>query len=244
MKIANGIEMIELEMDFMGNKSTINPTLLYDDATAILVDVGMPGQLAAIQAAMEQAGVPFDRLSSVILTHQDIDHIGGIQAVLSAASKPLTVYAHAEDKPYIEGDKEPIKMNRARIEQMLETMPKEMQAQAASLFANPPKAKVTETVADGDVLPFFGGITVIFTPGHTPGHISLYLNATKTLITGDATVSQDGRILGPNAQATPDMSLALESQRKFTHYDIENVICYHGGFCNDNINSQFAKLAK
>lgn len=244
MNIASGIEMLELEMDFMGNKSTINPTLLYDDTSAILVDVGMPGQLLAIQAAMAKAGVPFDRLRAVILTHQDIDHIGGIEGVLSAASTPITVYAHAEDKPYIQGDKEPIKMNRARVEQMLANLPEESRSQVAAMFANPPKAAVTETVADGDVLPFFGGVTIIFTPGHTPGHISLYHNATKTLIAGDATVSQDGKILGPNEQATPDMPLALESQKKFTNFDIDKVICYHGGLCSNDVNAQFAELAK
>ena len=41
--------MIQLEMNMMGRKSTINPTLLYDDHNAILVDVGMPGQVDAIK---------------------------------------------------------------------------------------------------------------------------------------------------------------------------------------------------
>jgi len=111
------------------------------------------------------------------------------------------------------------------------------------LFANPPKASVDTAVADGEVLPYCGGITVIFTPGHTPGHICLYLNQSKTLITGDAFVAVDGEFRGPNPQATYDMDSALKSLKKLKHYDIETVICYHGGVYNDDANECLAELA-
>ena len=45
---------------------------------------------------------------------------------------------------------------------------------------------VDRIVEDGEELPFCGGITVIHTPGHTPGHICLYIGQNKTLIAGDA----------------------------------------------------------
>lgn len=236
--------MLELEVNMLGNKSTFNPTLLFDDNHAALVDVGLPGQLEVIKSAMEKAGVPFDRIDMVILTHQDIDHIGGIQDVLKAVRKPIDVFAHAEDKPYIEGDKEPIKMTRDHVEKMLSRMPEDIRKQAEALLLNPPPTvKVTKTVSDGEVLPFFGGVQIIFTPGHTPGHISLYHKATKTLIAGDATGSHDGKILGPNPQATPDIPMAFESHKKFASFDIKRVICYHGGLCEDNVNEQFRALA-
>jgi hypothetical protein len=44
MKIADGVEMLELEMNMMGRQSTIHPTLLYNSDHAVMVDVGMPGQ--------------------------------------------------------------------------------------------------------------------------------------------------------------------------------------------------------
>lgn len=230
--------MLELEMNMMGQQSIIDPTLFYDAHHSVLVDVGMPGQLEAIRTAMAKAAVPFDSIDAVILTHQDIDHIGSIQDVVKSLDKPIDVYAHADDKPYIEGEKEPIKMTRERVAQILEQVPEDVRKRVAGIFLNPPTVKVTKTVHDGEVIPFFGGIQVIFTPGHTPGHISLYHQATKTLITGDATVSQDGKILGPNPQATPDMEEALESQKKFASFDIERVICYHGGLCDDHVNEQ------
>ncbi|QQE81209.1 MBL fold metallo-hydrolase [Alicyclobacillus sp. SO9] len=244
MKIADGVEMLQLQMNMMGNTSTINPTLLYDENHAVLVDVGMPGELDALKAAVEQAGVPFNRIDGVILTHQDLDHVGGIQDVLQALDKPVEVYAHPEDQPYIEGDKEPIKMTRENVDQLLERLPQEVHEQVKTLFSNLPTAKVTETVYDGEVLPLFGGVQVIYTPGHTPGHISLYHQPSKTLIAGDATVSENGKIIGPNPQATLEMPIALDSEKKFAMLDISKAICYHGGLCESNVNEQFRQRSE
>lgn len=242
MKIANGVEMLDLEMQFMGRKQIIHPTLLFNENEAVLIDTGMPGDLKNIQLQMEKAGVPFEKLKAVVLTHADIDHIGSIEEIL--AEKSVPVYAHAEDKPYIQGEKEPLKVSKKSLEKVLPTMPEEIQVQMEKILNHPPQAKVTHTVEDGEVLPFFGGITVIFTPGHTPGHISLYHNESKTLITGDATASEEGKLLGPSERVTPDMNLALESLGKFANYEIKQAICYHGGLCNDNVNEQFKKLQK
>lgn len=244
MKIANGVEMLELTMNIMGNQSTIHPTLIFDDQNAILVDVGMPGQLQDIEAALAKAGIRLNQLTGVILTHQDIDHIGSIQEVLAAVGKPIPVYAHKADKPYIEGDKEPIKMTKERVAQMVANLPEDVKKQVEAVFLNPPTAKVTDVIQEGDILPICGGITVIFTPGHTPGHVSLFHNPSQTLITGDATVSENGKILGPNPQATPDMAEALESQNKFLDFDIRQAICYHGGLCTEDVNGQFQALAQ
>lgn len=59
------------------------------------------------------------------------------------------------------------------------------------LFARTGDAKVESfepgpALADGDVLPVNGGMRVVHTPGHSPGHISLLVELTGTLITGDA----------------------------------------------------------
>ncbi|HEX6923598.1 MAG TPA: MBL fold metallo-hydrolase, partial [Bacillales bacterium] len=176
-----------------------------------------------IREAMDQAGVPFNKLNKVILTHQDIDHIGGLPEILKVSDHDVEVLAHEKDKPYIEGEKPLIKMG--------------------AVTGTPPQADVDTTVEDGEELPFGGGLTVIFTPGHTPGHISLYHKQSKTLITGDALIAENGKPIGLNERATPDMETAVQSLKKFVPYDIETVICYHGGVCTGNVNEQIAQLA-
>lgn len=243
MNIAKGIETIELVMNFMGQERMIHPTVLWDDTEVILVDTGMPKQMGEIREAIEKAGLEFNKLSKIILTHQDIDHIGSLTELLKSSDQKIEVLAHNEDKPYIEGDKTFIKMNPERIAKMIESLSEEQGQKIKEIFSTPLIAKVDTTVSDEEVLPYAGGITVIFTPGHTPGHISLYHHQSKTLIAGDALTSENGIIMGPNPSNTPDMETALMSIKKFIKYDIETVICYHGGVVNENVNEQLLALA-
>jgi len=207
------------------------------------VDAGFPGMLHQIREAMARAGVPFDRLDKVIVTHQDIDHIGSLPDIVRESSHNLDVLCQEEERPYIEGQKPLVKMNQERLSKMLGSVPEEQRQQMEALFANPPKASVTKVVTDGEVLPYCGGITVIFTPGHTPGHICLYLNQSKILVSGDALVAADGELRGPNPQSAYDMETAMKSLKKLTQYDIETVICYHGGVYRDDANTRLAELA-
>jgi len=179
----------------------------------------------------------------VKFTHRDIDHIGSLPDILRESPHKVEVLSHEEEMPYIEGRKPLIIVDREHLSKMLASLPEEQHQQMEMLFANPPKASVDTAVADGEVLPYCGGITVIFTPGHTPGHICLSLNQSKTLITGDAFVAVDGEFRGPNPQATYDMDSALKSLKKLTHYDFETVICYHGGVYSDHANERLAELA-
>ncbi len=99
MILAEGVAIIPLEIEGI----LLNSTLVWDEHGAILIDAGFHGHDQQIVDGMRTAGVPFERLSDVILTHQDIDHIGGVQDLIKLAAKPLTVYAHALDQPFIEG---------------------------------------------------------------------------------------------------------------------------------------------
>jgi glyoxylase-like metal-dependent hydrolase (beta-lactamase superfamily II) len=53
----------------------------------------------------------------------------------------------------------------------------------------------------------------------------------------------DGRLVGPIPQYTLDMDVAVQSLKKLMHYDIEAVICYHGGLYRENVNRRIAELA-
>ncbi|UOQ42610.1 MBL fold metallo-hydrolase [Halobacillus salinarum] len=222
MKIAKGIEMLTLDMHGI----EIHPTLIWDDHEAILVDTGVPGQLKQIRAEMEKAGVPFEKLSTVVLTHQDLDHIGSLPEILEAAGKEVRVLAHELAKPYIEGKKHLIKADPHQMEKEKWDSLSEGQK---NMYFNPPRAPITETLTDAQVLPDCGGIEVIFTPGHAPGHISLYVQKSKTLIAGDALMGSNGSLTKPSAQHTLDMNQALHSVKKVQEKEIDRIVCYHGG---------------
>lgn len=234
MKLSNGLAMLELKIQGFG----LNPTLVWDDKMAVLIDTGMPGQLEQIRFLMNEVGVPFEKLKAIILTHQDLDHIGSLPEILKS-SEEIEVYAHRLDKPYIEGELPLIKTDPNRMSQEeWAALPEQMKY----LYKNPPKAKIHQTIEDGDELDFCGGIKIISTPGHTPGHISLYLKESRTLVAGDAMVIANGILRGPVEQTTLDMKTALDSLKKFKNYDIEKVICYHGGLYTDNVEGKITSL--
>ncbi|MDH6348500.1 MBL fold metallo-hydrolase [Brevibacillus sp. 1238] len=218
-EISPGVYMLSL--DFHGN--IVHPMLLREGEMSVLIDTGFPGQIEDLRAAMDAAGVPLAQLQAVILTHQDMDHIGCLPEILQECGSRVKIYAHALDQPYIQGELPLLK---------------------DSHLEHPPKGRVDHTVSDGQELPFCGGIRVIHTPGHTPGHISLYVKKSKTLIAGDSLYSVDGMIGGIHAPTTPDMDAARRSLKKYADLDLEAVVCYHGGVCKGNVREQIVKLGQ
>ncbi|MBB6693792.1 MBL fold metallo-hydrolase [Cohnella xylanilytica] len=243
MRIAEGIEMLEITVGAGERTMKLHPTVVYDSDSWVLIDTGMPGCSAAIREQAKQAGVPEGDPSAVVLTHQDIDHVGGLPEWLGAAGEGLPVYAHEGDRDAIDGQAPFLKFTPQRREQLLPSLPEPLRAAFEKTFAHPSGPNVTRLLVDGETLPFGGGLTVIHTPGHTPGHVALYHRASKTLIAADSLVVAEGRLAGPNPANTPDMEQALKSLRRYAAFDIENVICYHGGLWREEANERIAELA-
>ncbi|GIP38558.1 hydrolase [Paenibacillus sp. J31TS4] len=236
MKVAEGIEMLTL--DIQGFR--LHPVLLWDEEGAVLVDTGMPGRLPALREAMEAAGVPLEHLRTVIVTHQDLDHIGGLPELREAAGPQLRVLAHELERPYIEGElpllkTDPARMNKAEWDALPEPM--------RQLYLHPPRSRVDGLLADGEELPCAGGIRVVATPGHTPGHISLYVPRAKLLIAADALTASNGVLHGPVSRNTPDMETARRSIARLQELELETVICYHGGACRTDLQARLRQLA-
>lgn len=215
-----GIKAVKLEMDAGGNPFVVHAALLWDENETILVDTGIPGQLDLIRRTLAQESVPFEKLTKIIITHHDLDHIGSLPDLIAAAEGRVEVLAHELAKPYLSGEKPLFKRG-----------------------ITVPPSKVDVALQDGDVLPYCGGIQVIFTPGHTPDHISLYHIPSKTLITGDALTSDGGVLMPPSQAFTPDMETALQSVAKLLDFDIETAITYHGGVCTERIKERLAEIA-
>ncbi len=87
-------------------------------------------------------------------------------------------------------------------------------------------------------LPIGGGLTVIHKPGHTP----LYHHTSKMLIASDALVIDNGELLSSSLYSSVNMEQALQSLEKFTPFDIETVVCYHGGLMRGEINQKIKAL--
>jgi len=74
--------------------------------------------------------------------------------------------AHAAEAPYIEGELKPLKPTPEMLEQ---------RPQLREMLQRLEHVGVDELLEDGERLDLASGTRVIFTPGHTPGHMSIYL---------------------------------------------------------------------
>ncbi|AZV57391.1 MBL fold metallo-hydrolase [Clostridium sp. AWRP] len=242
MKIENGIYMLEIPTNIMEMPIDINPTVIWDKDSLALIDTGCPGQLQQIHEAFDKEGIPFSKLNMVILTHQDIDHVGSISSILEEMPGRVKVFAHEKEKAYINGEKKPVKL--AELEERLDYLPDNIKIVYEKLKVGFERSRVNvdEILIDGEELPQFGGITVIHTPGHTPGHICLYIKKWKLLIAGDILSIKEGLLVRADQDINYDNELNMKSMEKLMKYDIETVICYHGGVYRGDVNKRISEL--
>lgn len=127
-----------------------NCSILGDEASgeAIVIDPG-----AEIERVREILARHKLKLNAIVATHAHIDHVGGIAALQKATGAP--VFMHREDLFLYEN----------------------LAAQAAWLgVETPPAVAVHEFLNRGDIVragPL--ALEVLWTPGHSPGSLSLYL---------------------------------------------------------------------
>lgn len=242
MKITDGIQMLEVSVNLMGKPEMIYPTLIKDKDTMILVDTGYPNQLKQVQESFNSAKLSFSELNKIILTHQDIDHVGGLPCILTESTQKIEILTHEIEREYIEGEKYPVKL--AALEARLDSLPEQMKKiyEALKGFYSNLHVKIDRTLSHGEELPYLGGIHVIFTPGHTPGHICLFHKQSRTLIAGDALAVENGTLVTTSSSINFNNSLYIDSLRKLSKYDIEAVICYHGGLYKGNVTQRIIEL--
>lgn len=141
--------------------------IVFGDRISI-IDSGVSGADELILGYIEGFGRNVEDVSSLILTHSHPDHIGSAKGIKERTG--CSVIAHENEKHWIEDTE---KQFQERPVPGFHT-----------LIDGP--VKVDITVEDGDVLTPGGTIscTVLHTPGHSKGSLSL-LFEDKTLITGD-----------------------------------------------------------
>ena len=225
MNITENVVMLEV----VGSFGTIYPTLVWDESRIVLIDTGFPGQIASLTEAIAKAGIQAKDITDIILTHQDMDHIGCVLDMLGL-SPSAQIWAHEREAPYLDGRETPVKL--AALQKNYASLPTDGKAwcdQMQTGYANRRIQKI-QTLADGDILPVCGGIEVVYTLGHTPGHICLFLQKSKVMVCGDAANITDGKLTGANPQHTYDMELAAQSFAKIVAWDMCGVITYHGGY--------------
>ncbi|RZU76280.1 glyoxylase-like metal-dependent hydrolase (beta-lactamase superfamily II) [Micromonospora kangleipakensis] len=145
-----------------------------DDGSVTLVDCGLKRAPARIVRGLAAIGKTPADVTGIVLTHAHPDHAGGAAELSRRTGAPVA--AHTADVPYAESGQVPPHDPTITAGRFLARL-------AGGRF---PAVEVACPLADGDVLAVGGGLRVLHTPGHSPGHVSLLHEPTRVLVTGDA----------------------------------------------------------
>ena len=228
------INVLDISFEYNGTSQTINPVIIQDNETMILVDTGYPDQIELLEESAKQNDISLDKLTHIIITHHDYDHVGSL-AEFKRRFPQVKILASRIEKEYIEKQRKPLRLEQAeKIYPSLSEVDKEQALIFHKTLESVEGSEVNEVLENHQILPVGNGIEVVFTPGHTAGHISLYIKENKTFIAGDALVLMDDKLVIPYPHFAYDTDKAKESVKHLFSYEIEELICYHGGLIKSN----------
>lgn len=212
----------------------------------ILVDTGLGSYAGSIikfaKEKFEQPPV------AIILTHGHFDHIGGVKELIEEWNVP--VYAHPLELPFLTGVTDYPPADPA--------VGGGLMSMISPLFSHHgiDLGSAVHPLPENRTVPGATGWQWIHTPGHSPGHISLFRPEDKVLIAGDAflTVKQESVfavatqhhvVHGPPAYFTTDWEAAEKSVRTLALLNPHIVLTGHGlPMEGQELSTQLAHLCK
>jgi len=185
MEIREGLHFLKVEKRGVVDSSSL--VVIRDPQGLICLEIGGGGEenIRQTLALFEQEGLDVADIHTVIISHTHADHMGAI-AHFRERIPGLFVVDHEVDAPYLQDN---TLLNRAfDADLVAEHFPGKrfdiLEFYAA--FCPISETSPDRTVVEGDVLACGAyAFEVIHTPGHHPGHISLYDRREKILFVGD-----------------------------------------------------------
>jgi LPXTG-motif cell wall-anchored protein len=214
----------------------------------ILIDTGLKTSAPKIKAMISEVLETDASPMAIVMTHGHFDHRGSLQKLADEWQVP--VYAHHLEMPYLTG--------KSSYPPPDPTVGGGAMASLAFMYPKKPiniAEHLFELPADGTI-PGIPEWKWIHTPGHTPGHISLFRESDGILIAGDAFVTtkqesvfavmaQKKELNGPPKYFTPDWGAAARSVKELAALEPSVIATGHGhAMYGDEARKDLHKLAR
>lgn len=166
-----------------------------------LIDAGMKQGAKKVIAAVTNIGYKPITIKNIFITHSDPDHYGGANIIRELTGAKLQA-SKIEADAMVSGTSS------------REIAPKGIWKVVYTLVGSFMKSEPTpiDTIINNNFeIPILGGMKVLHTPGHTPGHISLFLPNERILFAGDSINSLNGKPAANTTATSSDPVRAIES---------------------------------
>jgi glyoxylase-like metal-dependent hydrolase (beta-lactamase superfamily II) len=211
VQLAPGIVRIPtMPLDFLNSYA-----FLEDDGSVTLVDTGVRNSPPRIHAALAELGKKPEDVKRVLLTHAHGDHVGGAKGLSDHGG---SVHIHEHDTATLAAGRPLPSTSTTLPARLLRRLP----------LPTWDTVEASSTFADGEVLDVAGGLQVIHTPGHTPGHVSFLHPGSGVLITGDALFNFLQRMTFSPRLFCWDVPRSRETAARLGELDYEVAAFIHG----------------
>ena len=211
MQATESVHVLRVNVSQYSGAYSPNVFLVLDSGKAVLIDAGLPNDESVDSrlAYLETVGGP--RVELIIVTHHHFDHVGGANRLCGATGARIAMHPEEE----------------RLLREALTRPPRDDGPQARYIRQETAKIAVDQRLADGDVVGV-GRLTlrVLHTPGHSVGHVCVFLEEERVLFSGD-------NVLGLGTTAIPpppdgDMARYVESLERMKTLDAALICPGHG----------------
>lgn len=191
-----------------------------------LIDAGMPGSRWPLERYLRRIGRRIEELERIICTHGHIDHIGGVRELARGGAE---VMIHPDD-----------------LIGLGVTFREAVRARSRGplLHYFTPHPGATLPITDGETIPVLGGLTVVHTPGHTPGSVCLWAAKHRVLFTGDVLQVVRRRLTYASSLFSHDYAAARRSVGRLAKLDPKLIALAHYRPWTTDCRTTLGRLAR
>ena len=209
-------------------RGKVFPYLFVEDRDNLtLIDPSFLSQLPILEKYLLNVGYDIKNVRRIILTHVHVDHSQAANEIKKRSG--AKIYSHWIESRYLSHDPPyqgpPTTQDTIDKLEKLGVSMKALIKEYGSFEVEP--TRVDEQVSDGDMI---GSLKVIHTPGHTPGHISLYYEKDKLLLGADSIYKHVFGVEGMYISA-PQVSIdpvtAIISAQRLSKVNFDKLLMAH-----------------